>query len=386
MPQLNNSRYSISAGLIYTMTGKVLENYFVNVVENRIDAFTTYPTQDTVYDFGKDTIVLPGTINMHTHLELSQVQAPLDVPLENERRSFTAWVEALLRFRRSEKYDAATAVWSALLRPAFLAESVAVADIMPLSFPLNELYSRRPRPPRLFPFAEVIAWNNEQTENRITEIERTSQQAERFYGLSPHAPHTVCPALLEFAVKQNVPVAMHLAESPEEIQLLKTHSGALLDFMRKADADYDPKHILQNGSQPSSPMDYLRLLSEAPKAFIIHGNYLQDEELQFLAQYRETMSVVYCPRSHSYFGYDKYPLKNMLDLGVNVLLGTDSTASSPDLSILNEIRFASSLHTEVPLEKFFSMATFASAAALGIENEFGTLEEGRPAKFAFYLA
>ncbi|GHT25561.1 chlorohydrolase [Planctomycetales bacterium] len=384
MPQFNNSRYSIGAGLIYTMTGKTLENHFVNVVENRIDAFTTYPTQENVYDFGEHTIVLPGTINMHTHLELSQLKKPFDVPLEGERRSFASWVEALLQFRRSEEYNAASAIWNSLLRRDILSESIAVADIMPLYFPLNEFHQNRPKQPRLFPFAELIGWNSGQVENQIAEVKLAALQNKRFYGLSPHAPHTVCPALLEFAVRQNVPVAMHLAESPEEMQLLENHSGKLLDLIRKVDENYNPQEVLLSGSSPACPMDYLRLLADAPKAFIIHGNYLNDEELKFLAERRETMAIVYCPRSHQYFSYAPYPLKKMLDFGVNVLLGTDSIASSPDLSMLNEIHFVRQLHPEVPAETIFSMATFNSAVALEIENEFGTLELGRPARFSFY--
>ena len=82
----------------------------------------------------------------------------------------------------------------------------------------------------------------------------------------------------------------------------------------------------------------LRMLADAPRALVIHGNYLDDEELAFLAANRERMSLVYCPRTHAYFEHPPYPLAKHLKLGVRVALGTDSRASNPDLDLLAEMR------------------------------------------------
>jgi cytosine/adenosine deaminase-related metal-dependent hydrolase len=199
------------------------------------------------------------------------------------------------------------------------------------------------------------------------------------FGLSPHAPHTVCPALLEKVIAHNVPIAMHLAETPEERQLLRHHTGPLLEMMRRVDPDYDPKSVLLG----KRPMDYLQLLSAAPSVFIIHGNYLDDEELQFLAAHRETMSVVYCPRSHAYFQHAPYPLQKMLACGVRVLLGTDSLASVPDLNLLEEMRYVLKQHPTVPPEIVYRMGTIEGASALNLFQErLGTIQPSSPARFA----
>lgn len=400
MSAFNNSRYSIGAGLIYTMLGEPLENWFINVIENRIESFTSRPTQDEIYDFGGDCVILPGTVNMHAHLELSQLDRPLDVPVDekNGRRPMADWVSKLMEFRRSENYDARTAVWNALLRPEVLSESVAVADIVSLNFRDDE--TMKPKLPAWFRFIELIAWNKQTANEKLLQISDCLQKNEAETpipqpvlptGLSPHAPQTVCPTLLgdvvELAKKRSCSIAMHLAETPEEIEFLQTGDGPLLDMMRKADPDYDPRTVLLGGSKPTRILDYLKLLSEAPKVFVIHGNYLNDEELKFLADRRETMSVVYCPRSHAYFTAsnenEKYPLHKMLDLGVNVLLGTDSLASVPDLSIINEIKFVLRQHPEIPPKTLFLMGTVFGAEALGLEADFGTLEEGKTARFSF---
>ena len=57
------------------------------------------------------------------------------------------------------------------------------------------------------------------------------------------------------------------------------------------------------------------MLAEAPRALVIHGNYLDEEEQAFLAANADRMSLVYCPRTHAYFGHPPYPLPELLNSG-----------------------------------------------------------------------
>ena len=277
------------------------------------------------------------------------------------------WVAALLAFRRSSGYDAAEGIKQAFRRPEFLESTLAVADIAHTDIPSGGFPA-----PLLMSFTELIAWQKDAAEK----LDYTPNT----FGLSPHAPHTVCPALLERAISQNVPLAMHLAETQEELQLLRHHTGPLLDMMRRADSDYAPKSVLLG----KRPMDYLQLLAAAPNVLIIHGNYFDDEELRFLAAHRETMSVVYCPRSHAYFKRPSYPLQKMLDYGVRVLLGTDSLASTPNLSLVEEMQFALNQNPTVSPEIVYRLGTSEGAAALGLPKGFGTIQPGCPAKFTIW--
>ncbi|GHT18312.1 chlorohydrolase [Planctomycetales bacterium] len=365
---MDKKSYSIGAKRIDTMIGDPLVNHWINVVDDRVESITPKPTEREVSDFGESCIILPGTVNMHAHLEMSQMSAPIRQPI-----SFTDWIGEVMAFRRRPEYNAEQAVWSAMLRSDVLTEYAVVADIVP-----NEELSggfvntRHPRFLEYLPFIELVAWRPEQVEAKFECLHQPAY-------LSPHAPHTVCPALLERTVELGVPIAMHLAETPDEMELLQHQTGALVEMMRQFDPDYDPKKVLLG----NRPMDYLKLLAETPKAIIIHGNYLDDEELRFLAAHRETMTVVYCPRSHAYFGHSPYPLRKMLDFGVRVTLGTDSLASVPDLSLVNELRFAMAQHPNVPSGTIFRMGTSEGAEFLGFP-ELGKLQPGSPAKFAFF--
>ena len=185
------------------------------------------------------------------------------------------------------------------------------------------------------------------------------------FGLSPHAPYTVRPELLQFAVAESAargfPLAMHLAESPEESELLRSGSGPLRKLLEEFGA-WDPTAF----AHPARPLDYLKILVQAVRSLVIHGTYLDDEEIAFLGANAARMSVVYCPRTHARFKMAPYPLMKLLAAGVTVALGTDSRASNPDLSLFEEMRFVATRYPIAP-QVVLRMATSNGAKALGLD-------------------
>jgi cytosine/adenosine deaminase-related metal-dependent hydrolase len=199
-------------------------------------------------------------------------------------------------------------------------------------------------------------------------------------GLSQHEQYTVSPKLLERVVRlsagERLPVAMHLAETRDELELLSHGSGPLRELLGDLGAWQDDAIPLG-----SRPLNYLKLLATAHRSLVIHGNYLTDDEIEFAAQRRDQMSIVYCPRTHAYFGHEPYPLAELLRAGVRVAIGTDSRASNPDLSVLNELRFAALAHPRVTPREIMRTATIDAAIALGIGDRQGSLTVGKHADF-----
>jgi cytosine/adenosine deaminase-related metal-dependent hydrolase len=184
-------------------------------------------------------------------------------------------------------------------------------------------------------------------------------------------------ALVELSRRHGVPVAMHLAESREELALLRQGTGPFRDLLAEVGA-WDPA----DDARLPRVLDYLRELAKAPRSLVIHGNYLDSEEVEFVAAHRHSMSVVYCPRTHAFFGHEPYPLARLLAAGATVALGTDSRASNPNLSVLDELKYASQAHPAVPKSILLEVATLGGARALGLDAELGTLEPGKRADFA----
>jgi cytosine/adenosine deaminase-related metal-dependent hydrolase len=91
------------------------------------------------------------------------------------------------------------------------------------------------------------------------------------------------------------------------------------------------------------------------------------------------MSLVYCPRTHAYFGHPPYPLHELIAKNVRVVLGTDSRASNPDLSLLAELRFVVEAFPALKPQVILEMATRRGAEALGQESRAGSITAGKDA-------
>ena len=207
-------------------------------------------------------------------------------------------------------------------------------------------------PPRLdvVAFYELIGLLAERVPERLADAEQFIVQAQHAAGwrggISPHAPYSVHPelvvGLIRRATAHRLPLAMHLAESREELELLAAGSGPFRSLLEELGA-WDPS-AFPHGTRP---LEYLQLLAEAPRSLVIHGNYLEVDELEFLAMNPQRMSIVYCPRTHAYFEHARHPLPRLMALGASVALGTDSRASNPDLSLLAEMRFVAQRYPEI---------------------------------------
>jgi cytosine/adenosine deaminase-related metal-dependent hydrolase len=197
-------------------------------------------------------------------------------------------------------------------------------------------------------------------------------------GLSPHAPYTVHPELLDrlvaVAIERELPVAMHLAETSSELELLRSATGEFRDLLEGVDRW--PGDVW---SEFRSVGDYLRLLATVPRCLIVHGNYLNEDDIRFL-ETQPQMSVAYCPRTHANFGHPPHPWKKLLERGVNVCLGTDGRSSNPDLDLWEEVKILHGIDPGFPVSTLLRMATANGAIGLGLNELRAGLAIGAPVK------
>lgn len=364
---------NLKACWVLPVTSAPIRDGVIRIEGGRIVAVEQGRAGDDAQDLGP-VAILPGLINAHTHLELSGFEAPLGRP----GISIVDWIRLVINSRRADSYDATRAVHRGL-EECEAAGVAAVGDIVqgdpgPIEAPVATTT-----------FLELIGPTQERTAEALrtaSEYIRAGQgRGAHQAGLSPHAPYSVRPELLEgvccLSSEHAVPVAFHLAESEEEMQLLEQGTGPFKELL-KGLGSWEP--TVQHGRR--RPLDFLRMLAGAQRALVIHGNYLNEEEIRFVAEQRGQMSVVYCPRTHAWFQHAAYPLDAMLAAGANIALGTDSRASSPDLNLLEEMRSAARRHSHVPQEKIVEMGTMGGATALGREAELGSLEPGKSASLA----
>ena len=372
--------------------GRWLENGRVAVEGGRIVAVGT-DRQPGEIDLG-DQVLLPGLVNAHTHLEFSQLERPL--PFD---RTFASWIRNVVAWRRGQSDDDCRSAIQRGLAESTRAGVAAVGEISTRAWDISaetgegamRASSGQPAVPQLVVFDEVLGLQPEarisqmaDARQHIAQGQVASHDAGRerenwLPGLSPHAPYSVSRELfadvVSLAREANCPVAMHLAETREELELLESGTGPLADLF----AEWG---LWRPGQRAAfrSPDEVLKELSPLSRVLVIHGNYLTDNELDYLTG-RSQFSVVYCPRTHSYFQHDRYPLNALLKRGIRVALGTDSRASNPDLNLLSEVRHVASLYPEVSPTQLIEMATRNGAEALGQGHMFGSIAPNKRAVF-----
>jgi len=162
-------------------------------------------------------------------------------------------------------------------------------------------------------------------------------------------------------------MAIHLAETRAELELLDKRAGPFVFFLAELGA-WHPDGLAWG------PEQFLELTRAAPETLLIHCNYLPVD-----APLTPIHSIVYCPRTHAAFKHPPHPFREFLARGVRVCLGTDSLASNPDLDILAEARFVRSRYPDFPGDQLLRMVTLAGAEALGWAGQCGSLEAGKSA-------
>jgi cytosine/adenosine deaminase-related metal-dependent hydrolase len=369
----NSSAFAVRARYLFPVSSPPLTDGVLTIREGRIVAVGENLSAEPPRDLG-NVAILPGLVNAHTHLEFSDLEAPLGAP----GMPFADWIRAVIDLLRAKPERSQAAVERGLAE-SWAAGVVALGEIALPGWPENAFSHAGPS---ATVFLELLGLRPDRLDplKQLARAHLMSEFSHGFWrpGLSPHAPYTVNFELLRYACKLSaqwrVPLAMHLAETAEELELLASHSGPLVELLSQLEA-WDPGAIPRG----IRPLDYLRELSSAARALVIHGNYLSETELAFLAEHRNRMSLVYCPRTHAYFGHGRYPLPRALALGANIALGTDSRASNPDLCLFAEMRHVAHVFPEIDPAEVLRMGTQNAALALGIEDKFGRLAPGLPA-------
>ena len=310
---------------------------------------------DKFIDLG-NAVILPGLINIHTHLDLTNLHNRIK-PTTN----FTHWVFQIVVARIRWKEEDYISSIEKGIKLCVESGTTTVADIANTAYSFSVL---KKSPLRKVVYKEVIDLNPDHAQDVLkktqSELSTIITDDLLSIGLSPHAPYSVSrelyQAIAQFTAERDTPVCTHIAETQDEIEFLTKGTGSFPAFLRQIRAMPD------NWQPPGlTPIQYLNetgILRNHP--LLIHCNYVTDEEISVIKF--SGASVAFCPRSHHFFGHANHPVQKLLDAGINVGLGTDSLASNETLSILDEMKFLSLRHSISP-KTLLTMATMNGAKA-----------------------
>jgi cytosine/adenosine deaminase-related metal-dependent hydrolase len=352
----------------------------ISRVGTRSEIEADLPDGTPVHDLGP-TIVLPGLVNAHTHLELSWT-AEEQLPLGD----YVDWLRALLVLRQSQDTTRAAESAERAIRFAVDRGTVAVGDVGNEGW-IARLIARSPLSGVIF--HELYGLENDRAEatlaravegmERLAADEDVAAAGDRLcLALTPHAPHTTSTSLLRAlagrAEASGEPLSIHVAESAAEVSLLSDGSGKLAELFRErafAGEDWKPP-----GRSPVEHLKRLGALSE--RTLAVHCVHLDQRDRSSLQSSRAT--VVTCPRSNAALGVGTAPVPELMREGIPVAVGTDSLASAPDLDMFAEMCALRLQHPDLSPAAVLRMATLSGARALGLGDRLGSIEVGKLAE------
>lgn len=359
----------LRARIVVPISRPPIADGFVRVDGNciiEVGAWADVKNKSEAVDLG-EVILLPGLVNAHCHLDYTNFVGAIPTP-----RSFTDWINAIVDLKKDVDDAAHRESWLHGAAQCLRHGTTTLGNIETRPDFLPELWAATPL--RVASFLElIVTCAQSDTAQAVADATNwiASHKPPRGHaGLSPHAPYTTNPVLLEACAARDLPMAMHLAESAEEDEMFRQGSGPLYEWLAAAGREMAD---CGRGS-PIAHAHRSGLLSE--NLIAIHGNYLDDDDIHLLAE--NHVSLVHCPRSHAYFGHAPFRAEALRMAGVNLCLGTDSLATmragDAELSLFEELRaYCEAFPDLADLETLLQCVTVNPARALGMAGQVGEL-------------
>ena len=360
------------AAWVVPIIGEPIENGWVDVADGLVvdvgsPEQRTFTAGHPEVNF-PESLIMPGLVNAHTHLELSGLRG--QIPKD---QSMPRWTRKLLS--RTAEITPDDAAIRAAVHEAQRSGTVLVGDI---SNTLASVGPLRDAGMMATIFKELLGFD-ESTPTDL--VAQTRNELSKFDGkglrfcLAAHALYSVSPALfgaLRTAVNDRElwPLSVHVAESIEEVEFLQTGTGEWREILEER-GRWDPKWTPSN----MTPVEYLDSLGWCGRdTLMVHGVQLTDSDLSRMAS--GDVTLVTCPRSNNWTGAGHPPVDRFYASGVRVAVGTDSLASVADLNLFSELQELRRLGPAIPASAILRSATKIGAEALGFGGELGVIAPG----------
>ncbi|MEO8448379.1 MAG: amidohydrolase family protein [Gemmatimonadota bacterium] len=309
-----------------------------------------------------DAVILPGLINTHTHLELTGFAGLVADP------DFAPWIRSLRTLKAARSRDAFLEAARDGVRRCFAAGVTTVADTGDSGVVMQALAEAGGSG---IVYQEVFGPHPDQVREsmnglvaHVAEL-RTFESDRLRLGVSPHAPYTVSGLLYEavarFARDEHLPVAVHIAESKEETELVTRGRGPFAEAWRGR--GIPGLDVQAGGAFPRSSVAWLdRHGVLAPETLCIHAVQLDPADVALLAL--RGAAVAHCPCSNRAHRHGDAPIAALLAAGIRVGVGTDSEVSGK-LDLMADVRLARRL-AALSADAALGLVTRDAAGALGI--------------------
>ena len=348
--------------MILTMEAKdkIIKEGYIIIHDNKIEkvaegSFNGDEKFNNVID-GKDHCAMPGLINAHTHAAMTLLRG------YGEGLPLMKWLQ--------------DKIWP--MEAKFKKEHINIGTKLAIvemlrtgTTTFNDMYFNEDEVFRVCEDNNMRAvlgipligdaWESQLTEAmKLKDYIRENSKGLVTSAIAPHSPYTLSKEALKSAAscayKNNMPVHIHIAETLDEVDIIKN------------------KYNL-------TPCEFLEstglFKNKVTAAHVVH---LTGSDMEILKEY--SVSAVYNPESNMKLASGISKVHKMNKLGINVALGTDGASSNNNLNMMEEMQSAALLQklyendpTVLDSYDVIKMATVSGAKALGFKN-LGMISEG----------
>ena len=345
---------------ILTMAdGEVIKNGNIYIENEKIKKITNDKI-DFSYDKkidGKNYLAMPGFVNAHTHVGMSLF------------RNFSDDVELMTWLNEKiwpleDKLIAEDVYWASLLSHAemIMTGTTSFADMYYFEDQTIKALEKSKMRAQISRGLTLEDKNYKKIEENIDLFKKyeNSQNGRINIAFGPHAVYTTdknyIKEINKYAKKYKMPIHIHLSETKTE------NTDCMKRFNQSPTEVFEECGIFEN------------------KTIAAHGVYLSDKDLDILSKY--DVSVVHNPSSNLKLSSGFLDCTRVINKKINLAMGTDSSSSNNNLSMIKEISLTSLVSKynnpqNLKAYDVLKMATINGAKALGLDDKIGTLEEGK---------
>ncbi len=317
-----------------------------------------------------NTLLMPGLINAHVHLEFSANKTSLDYG------DFVPWLHSVIEHRDDLMHACDTVC---MKHATSMMLDSGITTFGAVSSHGLDLEAAAGAPQKVIFFNELIGSQANMADalfnDFLSRLDASQSITRRgFYpAVAIHSPYSVHPILinkaLQLAQNESLRLSAHFMESRSEREWLDNNQGPFKAFFET---------FLKQSHALCRANEFLELFQETP-TLMTHVVHADPCELRQLVHGHHT--VIHCPISNRLLGVGTINLDDLDRSNIPWITATDGLSSNYTLNLFEEMKAALFMHSDAPLlplaNRLIESVTTKAAAALQLNS--GAIAVGKDA-------